>query len=146
MSAPAVQLTFDAADALALGRFWTQVLGYVDQPPPDGFDSWDAFLDSIGWPADQRDARWAIVDPAGIRPRLLFQKVPEGEAAKTAKNRVHLDVSVGAGLPAAERPAVVRAKADELLALGAAEVREVDENGEYWIVLRDPEGNEFCLQ
>jgi hypothetical protein len=120
------------------------VLGYVDQPPPGGFDSWDAFLDSIGWPADQRDTRWAIIDPDGARPRLLFQKVPEG---KTAKNRMHLDVNSGAGVTdPGERRRVVRARADELVGLGASEVREQDENGEHWVVLQDPEGNEFCVQ
>jgi hypothetical protein len=138
------QVTFDAADPVRLGRFWAQVLGYVDQPPPEGFDSWAAFLDSVGWPADQRDSRWAVVDPDGVRPRLLFQKVPEG---KIAKNRLHLDVNVGAGITdSAERRRTVRARADELVRLGANELREADEHGEYWIVLHDPEGNEFCVQ
>jgi hypothetical protein len=72
MAAP-VQVTFDAHDPLTLARFWAAVLGYVDQPPPDGFDSWDAFLDSVGVPADQRDTRWAIVDPDGAGPRFFFQ-------------------------------------------------------------------------
>jgi hypothetical protein len=140
----AFQVTFDAADPLRLGRFWAQVLGYVDQPPPDGFDTWDAFLDSIGVPANQRDSRWAVVDPDGARPRLLFQKVPEG---KIAKNRMHLDVNVGAGIAdTGERRRIVRARADELVGLGANELREADEHGEYWIVLHDPEGNEFCVQ
>jgi hypothetical protein len=137
------QVTFDAADPERLGRFWAAVLGYVMQPPPDGFDSWDAFLDSVDWPADERDAMYAIVDPDGGLPRLLFQKVPEG---KTAKNRVHLDVNTGAGLPHDERRSAVRARADEVVALGATELRAVEENGEYWIVLQDIEGNEFCLQ
>ncbi|MDT4997113.1 MAG: hypothetical protein QOD45_1181 [Pseudonocardiales bacterium] len=138
------QVTFDAADPVRLGRFWAQVLGYVDQSPPDGFDTWDAFLDSIGVPADRRDSRWAVVDPDGVRPRLLFQKVPEG---KIAKNRLHLDVNAGAGIAdSADRREVVRARADELIGLGANELRATDENREYWIVLQDPEGNEFCVQ
>jgi hypothetical protein len=140
----AFQVTFDAANPLRLGRFWAQVLGYVDQPPPDGFDTWDAFLDSIGVPADQRDIRAALVDPAGVGPRLFFQKVPE---PKTAKNRVHLDVNVGVGLrDRAEHDRVVRARAQELVALGARIQREGEELGEFWIVLQDPDGNEFCLQ
>jgi Glyoxalase-like domain len=138
------QVTFDAADPLQLGRFWAEVLGYVDQPPPAGFDSWDAFLDSIGVPAEQRDGRWAVVDPDGVRPRLLFQKVPED---KIAKNRMHLDVHVGAGIAdSGERRRTVRARADQLVGLGANELREAEELGEYWIVLQDPEGNEFCVQ
>jgi hypothetical protein len=137
------QVTFDAGDPERLGRFWGDVLGYIQQPPPSGFESWDAALDAWNVPAEDRGAMFAVVDPDGVKPRLLFQRVPEG---KTAKNRVHLDVNIGAGAPPADRPAIVRAEADRLVALGAVEVREATENGEYWIVLHDPEGNEFCVQ
>jgi Glyoxalase-like domain len=137
------QVTFDAAEPQQLARFWAEVLGYIRQPPPGKFATWDEFLDSIGWPADERDGFDAIVDPDGKAPRLFFQRVPEG---KTAKNRVHLDVNVGAGLEGDERRARVRARADEIVALGATELREATERGEYWIVLRDIEGNEFCVQ
>jgi hypothetical protein len=137
------QVTFDASNPERLGRFWGAVLGYVEQPPPAGFESWDAFLDSIEIPPDQRDSMYSVVDPEGARPRLLFQKVPEG---KTAKNRVHLDVNVGAGYPPGDRTSVVRKRADEIVALGATELRTAEENGEYWIVLQDVEGNEFCVQ
>jgi hypothetical protein len=140
-----VQVTFDAHDPQRLGRFWCEVLGYVEQPPPGGFDSWDAFLDSVELPADERDNAYAIVDPEGSRPRIYLQKVPEG---KTAKNRMHLDVNVGAGLQGPERRAAVRNRADELVKLGATEVNEVEDPrfGEYCVVLQDIEGNEFCLQ
>ena len=138
------QVTFDAHDPERLGRFWAEVLGYIEQPAPEGFDSWDAFLESINFPVDERGDFYAVVDPDKTGPRLFFQRVPEG---KTAKNRVHLDVNVGTGAKNSEqRRAIVRAKADALVALGAAEVREVDERGESWIVMQDPEGNEFCLQ
>jgi hypothetical protein len=139
----AFQVTFDAADPARLGQFWARVLGYVEQPPPEGFDDWDVYLDSVGVPVEGRDSMYAVVDPDGGRPRLLFQRVPE---AKSAKNRMHLDVNAGAGVAADQRRAVVRRRVDELIALGATEVREADENGEYWIVLRDIEGNEFCVQ
>ena len=137
-----VQVTFDAADPAALGRFWAAVLGYVEQPPPPGFDSWDAFLDSVGVPPDQRDTRYAIVDPDGAGPRFFFQKVPEG---KTAKNRVHLDVNVGAGYEGEARTQRVKEEADRIEALGASRQREAVERGEFWIVMQDPEGNEFCV-
>jgi catechol 2,3-dioxygenase-like lactoylglutathione lyase family enzyme len=141
---PRFQVTFDAADPPALARFWAAVLGYVEQPPPPGFADWDAFLDSIGVPADQRDTKTALVDPDGVGPRLFFQKVPE---PKTAKNRVHLDVNVGVGIrDRAEHDRVVRAKAEEFIGLGATKLREDEEFGEFWIVLADPDGNEFCLQ
>src|SRR5919198_918937 len=111
------QVTFDAHDPERLARFWAEVLGYVTQPPPDGFETWDAFLDSIDWPADQRDAAFALVDPQGTLPRLYFQKVPED---KVAKNRMHLDVNVSVGVPAEDKRAAVRKRADELVALGAS--------------------------
>ncbi len=77
----------------------------------------------------------AAVDPDGIGPRLLAQKVPEG---KTAKNRVHLDVRVGG------REAVP-AEVERLVALGATFHGTFDEHGTYWAVMKDPEGNEFCV-
>ena len=139
------QVTFDCADPAGLGKFWATALGYVEQPPPPGFESWDDFLESVAWPEDERDGMYAVVDPDGSRPRLLFQRVPEGKAAK---NRMHLDVNVGGGRVVAieERKTVIQAKVDELVPLGATVLRHAEENGEYWVVLQDPEGNEFCLQ
>src|SRR4051812_28972453 len=141
-----VQVTFDAVQPRALGRFWAEVLGYVEQPPPEGHESWDAFLDAEGVPPDARDSAYSVVDPDGVGPRLFFQKVPEG---KTAKNRVHLDVNVGQGVDRAERPARCRERADELVRLGATEQQVFEDEegpGSFWIVMTDPEGNEFCLQ
>ena len=90
-----IQVTFDCGDPAALAEFWAAALGYVLQPPPPGFDSWDAALDAWGVPADRRNDRSALVDPDGAGPRVFFQRVPEG---KTAKNRVHLDVRAAPGL------------------------------------------------
>jgi len=50
-----------------------------------------------------------------------------------------------AGHDPAERPAVARAHAERLHGLGARTLREYHEHGEFWIVLADPEGNEFCV-
>ncbi len=139
------QVTFDCASPARMSEFWAEALGYVLEPPPEGFDSWDAFLDSIGVPADQRDTMSAVVDPEGARPRLLFQKVPEG---KTAKNRVHLDVNAGGprGTPLEERTPRVDALADRLEAAGGSRLRVAEQHGERWIVMADPEGNELCIQ
>ena len=49
-----VQVTFDCADPAGLAGFWAEALGYVLQPPPPGFDSWDAALDAWGVPADHQ--------------------------------------------------------------------------------------------
>src|SRR6476659_7001786 len=85
-----VQVVFDAADPGALAQFWATALGYVVQPPPDGFDDWPALLSSLGVPEAAWNSRSAVVDPRGVGPRLFFQQVPDG---KTAKNRVHVDVN-----------------------------------------------------
>ena len=90
MPAPSIQITLDAADPDALARFWAETLGYKLQDPPSGFDSWDEFLEANNL-GHLRGNASAIVDPEGARPRLFFQRVPEG---KTAKNRVHLDINL----------------------------------------------------
>jgi hypothetical protein len=140
-----VQVTFDAADPNALARFWAEILGYILQPPPEGYSSWDDFLRANGWPESEWDKSSAIVDPDGTGPRLYFQKVPEG---KTAKNRVHLDVNVGGGygVPLEERKKVVDDAAARAIALGARKLWDGTEPDGYWITLADPEGNEFCFQ
>jgi hypothetical protein len=98
---------------------------------------------------EKSSTRWnaasAIVDPEGRGPRLYFQRVPE---PKVVKNRVHLDLNVGGGrqVPLEERRVRIDAAVDRLRALGAAPLRPVEERGEYWVVMTDPEGNEFCLQ
>jgi hypothetical protein len=120
------------------------VLGYRIDPPPPGFDSWDAFLDEVGVPAERRNDRSACSDPEGRGPRLFFQKVPEG---KTAKNRVHLDVRAAPGLAGDDRMGALEAEADRLVALGARRLRrlEPDAMDAGTLVMTDPEGNEFCL-
>ncbi|MFC3996611.1 VOC family protein [Nocardiopsis sediminis] len=136
-------MTFDARDPEALGRFWAELLGYRPDPPPEGFDTWDAALDAFGVPPERRDSAFAVSDPDGAGPRLFLQKVPE---PKTEKNRVHLDVNVAAGLARDERRVRVAEHVQRALRLGATHVREVDEPLGYAVVMLDPEGNEFCLQ
>ncbi|HET8789062.1 MAG TPA: VOC family protein, partial [Actinomycetes bacterium] len=86
-----VQVTFDAADPQALAAFWGETLGYVEQDPPAGFDSWEAWAVANDVPREKWGDYDARVDPDGAGPRLYFQRVPE---PKTAKNRVHLDLEV----------------------------------------------------
>jgi 4a-hydroxytetrahydrobiopterin dehydratase len=71
-----------------------------------------------------------IVDPDGVGPLIWFQTVPEG---KTVKDRLHLDVYV----PLAEGPDRIA----EVVRLGGCVLREADN----YVVLADPEGNEFCF-
>ena len=102
-------------------------MGYVPEP---GYD----FADGA-----------SIIDPDGRGPAISWLRVPEG---KKAKNRVHIDIRVaGQGAAeAAERDRLIRAKVPELVSLGAAVVREVHYEGLLeWVVMQDPEGNEFCV-
>ncbi|MBK1784281.1 VOC family protein [Prauserella cavernicola] len=126
-----IQIAVDCADPGRLARFWAQALGYEVETAPEGFASWHEFSLEYGAPGEG----WsAVVDPAGVGPRVLFHSVPE---VKTGKNRWHLDVRIGRANVDAE---VVR-----LGALGASHLRTVADESDYYAVLRDPEGNEFCV-
>jgi hypothetical protein len=141
---PSLQIVFDANDVPRLVEFWEHALsGYVQQPPPPGFDTWKDWARDAGIPEEQWNAFGALIDPDGKRPRIFFQRVPEG---KTAKNRMHIDINVGENLDADGRITRIKEEADRIEALGAIRQREVAERGEFWIVMQDPEGNEFCLQ
>ncbi|MDI6908527.1 VOC family protein [Nocardioides sp.] len=138
-----VQVTFDCADPRALSLFWNEALGYELPPPPPGFDSWDAFAATL--PPELRNSASASQDPAGVGPRVFFQRVPEGKAAK---NRVHLDVRAAPGLQGDERMAALEAECERLVARGATRVERHEPGpplGAGHIVMQDPEGNEFCL-
>ena len=141
-----LQIVLDAHDPRAVGTFWAEVLGYVEDPPPEGFATWEDALRAWGLPEERWNDAYAIVDPQGAGPRLYLQKVPE---SKTVKNRLHLDVGLpGAGTRRGGPPDrdAIRARAAELEAWGATRVREFDDAQQgYWIVMQDPEGNEFCL-
>jgi hypothetical protein len=129
----AVQIAFDCHDADKLADFWAVALDYIHEPPPPGFESWPAFLEANDIPVPEPGSINAVVDPDGVGPRLLFQRVPEG---KVAKNRIHLDIRAGDRRDA---------KVAELIAVGGTEVGLVSEHGSEWVVMTDPEGNELCV-
>ena len=115
-----IQVTFDCGDPAALAGFWCDVLGVrrpVRRPPASTAGSRRSR--QFGVPPERRNDASAVVDPEGVRPRLFFQKVPEG---KTAKNRVHLDVRAAPGLDSEERMAALEARCEELVAIGATRV------------------------
>ncbi|HET6479757.1 MAG TPA: VOC family protein [Actinoplanes sp.] len=148
-----IQVTFDALDPAALSTFWREVLGYVHPAPPgvtvapgdDPLAAWDDFLERQGVPRSEWNRASAIEDPDGDGPRVFFQRVPED---KVAKNRVHLDVRAAPGLQGVDRMAALEAECDRLVALGAKRVSRSEPAppvSQGFIVLTDPEGNEFCL-
>ncbi|GIL26153.1 glyoxalase [Actinocatenispora comari] len=137
-----VQVTFDAADPARLAEFWALALGYVAQPPPAGFDSWERFAERIGVPPERAGDLAAVIDPDGAGPRIFLQRVPEG---KTAKNRVHLDIQLTGGDRGEDAWRRVTEHVATLVAAGARRLWEVDEPTGRAIVLADPEGNEFCV-
>ncbi|MDP8925281.1 MAG: VOC family protein [Chloroflexota bacterium] len=142
--APRFQVTIDCADPARLAEFWALALGYKLQDPPPGFATWPDFLTSIGVPEEGWNSRSAIVDPDGSGSRVFFQRVPE---PKVTKNRVHLDVNVAEhSLQGDERRRRVDEHVARLVEAGATRVGELTEHGERWVVLQDPEGNEFCVQ
>lgn len=148
-----IQVTFDAHDPSALSSFWRDVLGYVHPAPPgvdlpegaDPLAAWRDFLSRIGIPREQWNTRSAIEDPDGQGPRLFFQQVPED---KVVKNRVHLDVRAAPGLQGQERMTALEVECERLVALGATRVLRYEPDPPMsagFIVMTDPEGNEFCL-
>ena len=75
-----------------------------------------------------------LVDESGRQPKLLLQGVPE---EKAGKNRMHLDIEVGD----------IEAEAARLETLGARRLapEQMHEHGTSWVLMCDPEGNEFCV-
>lgn len=120
-------LSGDAVDPQRIGDFWKRALGYVDE---EGYDNPDGA---------------ALVDPDDRLPPISFLKVPE---SKTAKNRLHIDIRVAAGqqIDESQRDELIRAKSADLIDAGATVVQEhTYDDHVAWIVLQDPEGNEFCV-
>jgi hypothetical protein len=122
MTSKFTELAMDCADPAALARFWCSVLGYEVQDEEDG-------LVTIGSPeVPEGKSR-----PGPVPPVLTFACVPEG---KIVKNRLHIDVNP-----------TDREQDDEvrrLLDLGARHA-DVGQGEVSWVLLADPEGNEFCV-
>ena len=131
-------------DPAALAEFWAEALGYIVQPPPEGFSTWDEFADSVGIPEEKRNDISAVVDPERTGPRILFERYDGGARSQ----RVHFDVNVIATTTGEEeRKAILEEERLRLEALGASFKREATGMaGEYWIEMFDLEGNWFCVQ
>ncbi|GAB2974412.1 VOC family protein [Streptomyces pseudoechinosporeus] len=143
------KIVIDAADPHAQADFWAATLGYEVEDnsvlierllgfgavPPEitveshGHKAWRDLV-AVRHPEDPYDKE----SGTGLGRRLLFQRVPE---PKTVKNRLHIDVHTEPG----QRDAEVARLTD----LGATVQREVKEPGGEWVLMTDPEGNEFCV-
>ena len=133
-----LQVVFDATDPHVLVRFWAAAVRYdlEDHSPVvaqllTGGQIMDEDVVDVEGRQVFRDLA-ACSDPEGNGPRLLFQRVPEG---KTAKNRVHLDLQVGAEAAPAE--------VERLIALGAIVAWTTTDRGPTTTTMQDPEGNEL---
>ena len=111
--------TVDCTDAYALSRWWQAVLAYSEDP------------DDPNEPGHEE----CMIYSADGRHRLLFIEVPD---AKQTKNRIHFDLRPAHGTRDAEL-----ARLSDLGATVVADRRNPDGTG--WVVLADPEGNEFCI-
>ena len=112
----------------AVSLEWEQTI--VDARDPAGLGRW--WQEALGWVVVNSDPGEFEIRPNPDRlPGLLFVPVPE---PKASKNRLHLDF----------RPDDRDAEVERLLALGATRV-EVGQGEQSWVVLADPEGNEFCV-
>jgi len=136
-----LQIVIDSARPHELADWWAEVLGWEVEPQDEAFIQ--RMVDQGHATADQTTRHkgalvWAvgaaIRSPEPGRPRVLFQAVPE---AKTVKNRLHLDVRVGADDQEAE---VAR-----LTGMGARELWRGAQGPSSWVTMADPEGNEFCV-
>jgi hypothetical protein len=109
----------DCADAYALSRWWQTVLDYAEDPDDP----------------NERGHEECMIQSPDRRHRLLFIEVPE---PKQGKNRIHFDLRPREGSRDRELTRLV-----ELGAIRVADLRKPDGTG--WVVLADPEGNEFCI-
>jgi len=140
------QLTVDANDPARLAAFWARALEYRPVPP-DGPRTWHAhYRRRLAGRTAFPDR---LFDPEGLRPPIWFQEVPE---EKAGKNRLHLDVYVTGrdnSIPLNQRTELVEAKVAELVGLGASVAGRtgIDDPDDpvYFVVMHDPEGNEFCV-
>ena len=141
------QLTVDARDPARLARFWAVALGYDARPPVEPDTPWHRhYRERLG---DRQAFEDRLFDPAGLRPPLWFQQVPE---EKAGKNRLHIDLYPTRRDNALSQPArvaIVDARVEELVGVGATvSYRERDDDVDdpvYYVVMGDPEGNEFCI-
>lgn len=134
------QVTVDCTDPHVLADWWAETLGWDVEPQDETFIK-ETVAKGFATDAETTHHRgrlvWrtgaAINHPTAGR-RMLFQF---DAAAKTAKNRVHVDIRVGTENRDIER--------DKLIARGATFLWDGRQGPQTWFTMADPEGNEFCV-
>ena len=124
-------IVFDCRDAAPLARFWAAALDWTVAP----YDEVElSRLAANGITDPEEDPTVMVEAPGGEDlPMLFFTEVPE---PKMAKNRLHLDVVAEEDL---------EAEVERLETLGASIHNWAEGDSGIWCVMRDPEGNEFCV-
>ena len=134
------QVVVDCTDPHVLAEWWAETLGWQVEPQDEAFIR-RMIEEGHAAEAETRVYHGALVWSEGAAitsdapgaPRVLFQAVPE---PKTVKNRVHLDLR---GVDD------VTAQRDRLRERGATALHEGRQGPHTWLVMADPEGNEFCV-
>ena len=140
------QVVVDAARPHVLADWWADALGWVVEPSDEAFIR-RMIAEGYATEADTMDHNGVLVWTEGAairhpgdgperadRKRILFQLVPE---PKAVKNRVHLDLFVGAEN--------VDAEMERLAGSGATFLHRGQQGPHSWVTMADPEGNEFCI-
>ena len=139
------QVTVDSADPHALADWWAETLGWEVEPSDEAFIR-DMIAQGFATAEDTKQHNGVLVWREGAaiiapgeqaspsRRRVLFQLVPE---PKTVKNRMHLDVRVGADN--------VEKVLEQLQVRGATFLHRASQGPHSWVTVADPEGNEFCI-
>ena len=126
MGSRLTEIVVDSHDPVAQAVFWSAALGYHLVRTEEGQ------VEIAAWQTEPPDLA-EQVRRAPMAPALVFVTVPEG---KTLKNRLHLDLRpVGCSH---------EAEVERLIGLGARRT-DVGQGTRPWVVLTDPEGNEFCV-
>ena len=135
------QVTVDSRAPHPLADWWAEALGWEREPTDEAFIRrmvQEGHATEADTMRHNGELVWvegaAIRHPGGTAPRVLFQLVPE---PKTVKNRVHLDVRVGADN--------VQTEVERLTARGATVLHTGRQGPHTWVTMADPEGNELCL-
>ena len=134
-----LQVTFDCADVPAMVRFWSAVLGYEQQPPPPPFGSWAELRRRPGRPGRAARLPGRSGGPAWREaPAVLPAGAGGQDGQEPHAPRRAVD-------PAGRAAAAWPPRWTRVVGLGAERLDEFDEMGSHWVVMRDPEGNEFCI-